>query len=82
MATLADHKGNDRITIGERSCDRTDALDILAGRLKSLPEKVRETTRLPLGIYQGLRFGIVLHAQRAAEAYPRRGRHAARHAVA
>jgi hypothetical protein len=34
-----------------------------------LPRNVRETTRIPIGNYRGLRFGIVLHAQFAPEIY-------------
>ena len=34
-----------------------------------MPKKVRETTRIPLGNYRGLGFGIVLHSQFAPEIY-------------
>jgi N12 class adenine-specific DNA methylase len=68
QATLSAH-AEDAIVIGERALSRSDALDILATRLKSLPERVRETTRIPLGRYQGLRFGVVLHGNGAGDVY-------------
>ena len=34
-----------------------------------MPKNVRETTRIPLGIYRGLRFGIVLHPQFPPDVY-------------
>src|SRR3954451_21357363 len=47
----------------------SDNPDILSGRLKTLPERVKETTRIPLGRYRGLSFGITMHAGGAAEVY-------------
>lgn len=41
----------------------------MSGRLDSLPLNVRETTRVPLGIYRGLRFGLVLHSQFPPDVY-------------
>ena len=35
----------------------------------ALPQNVRETRRVPLGIYRGLRFGLVLHPQFAPDVY-------------
>ncbi len=57
------------VTIGSRSSSRADAAGILAARLEALPETVRETRRLPLGVYRGLRFGMVLHPNFAPEIY-------------
>jgi hypothetical protein len=68
LATLTAHAG-DPVVIGDRPCPRTDAPDILARRLDALPVGVRETTRIPLGRYRGLRFGIALHGNNAADAY-------------
>jgi hypothetical protein len=68
QAALSAH-AEDAIIIGARAFSRTDALDILAGRLKSLPERVRETTRIPLGRYQGLQFGVVLHGNGACDVF-------------
>ena len=53
----------DPITIGGRTPAREDISDILGGKLEALPKSVRETTRITLGTYRGLRFGLVLHPQ-------------------
>ena len=45
-------------TIGKRAWPREDVPAILGGQLDALPQSVRETTRVPLGIYRGLRFGL------------------------
>ena len=57
------------ITIGSRTWPREDVPAILAGQLDALPRNVRETTRVPLGIYRGLRFGMVLHPQFPPDVY-------------
>jgi hypothetical protein len=67
-ATATAHAA-DPITIGSCTCSRENAPGILAGHLGSLPRNVGERCRLPLGIYQGLRFGVVLHPQFPAEVY-------------
>jgi hypothetical protein len=61
-ATAAVHAG-DLITIGKRDLAREDAPAVLARQLDLLPENVREMTRIPIGVYQGLRFGMILHPQ-------------------
>jgi len=35
----------------------------------ALPKNIRETTRIPLGTYRGMRFGIVLHSQFPPDVY-------------
>ena len=67
--TTAIAHADDRIAIGDRSYSRDDAAGVLASRLDSLPTIVRELQRIPLGIYRGLRFGIVLHAQFSPDVY-------------
>ncbi len=67
-ATAATHAA-DLITIGSHACSPEDAPAILGSRLDSLPRMVRETNRVPLGIYRGLRFGMVLHPQFAPDVY-------------
>jgi hypothetical protein len=42
---------------------------MLASRLDALPQYVRERCRVSLGIYRGLRFGLVLHPQFPPEVY-------------
>ncbi len=67
-ATATAHAG-DPITIGKRAWSREDAPAVLAGQLDALPRSVRDTTRVPLGTYRGLRFGMVLHPQFAPDVY-------------
>src|SRR5271157_5050418 len=59
-ATATAHAA-DPIIIGKRRIARDDTTAALAEQLDSLPGNVRERTRIPLGIYRGLRFGMVLH---------------------
>jgi hypothetical protein len=66
--TVTDH-ASDPVQIGRRTCPREDIPEFLGGELDALPRNVRETTRMPLGIYRGLRFGIVLHPQFPPEVY-------------
>jgi N12 class adenine-specific DNA methylase len=68
QATATTH-ADDPITFGKRPCGRDDAPAILAGKLDALPRNVRDTTRIPVGIYRGLRFGLVLHPQFPPDVY-------------
>ena len=67
-ATATAH-ADDPITIGGRTYPRDDVASVLGGKLDGLPKNVRETTRIPVGIYRGLRFGIVLNPQFPPEVY-------------
>ena len=67
-ATATSHAG-DPITISKRPWSREDAPAVLAGQLDTMPKNVRDTTRVPLGVYRGLRFGMVLHPQFAPDVY-------------
>ena len=67
-ATATAHAG-DPITIGKRAWSREDAPAMLAGQLDALPRNIRDTTRVPLGVYRGLRFGMVLHPQFPPDVY-------------
>jgi N12 class adenine-specific DNA methylase len=60
--TVTDHAA-DPITIGGRTPAREDISDVLGGKLDALPRDVRDTRRIPLGVYRGLSFGLVLHPQ-------------------
>ena len=62
-----DH-AHDPIIIGRQAWPREDAAAILGGKLDALPG-VRDTTRVPLGTYRGLRFGLVLHPQFPPDVY-------------
>ncbi|MDR3635869.1 MAG: DEAD/DEAH box helicase family protein [Isosphaeraceae bacterium] len=68
LATLTQHPHDDFILAGQ-PCGRIDAMAILAKRLDSLPEHVRETTRFPLGSHRGLQFGIEMYGNGAAEVF-------------
>ncbi len=68
QATAATHAG-DPITIGARTPLRDDVPAVLAGQLDSAIRNVRETTRVPLGIYHGLQFGLMLHPQFPPDVY-------------
>jgi N12 class adenine-specific DNA methylase len=62
IATAAAH-ATAPVTIGTRPYSRHDALEALAARLHALPAVVVETRMMPLGMYRGLRFGLVQHPQ-------------------
>jgi hypothetical protein len=62
-------RANDPITIGRRAYAREDATGALGSELDTLPRHVHETRRVPLGIYRGLRFGLVLHPHCAPDVY-------------
>ena len=67
--TTATAHAADPIAIGGRTYPREDIPEILGGKLDGLPKNVRETTRIPLGTYRGLRFGMVLHPQFPPDVY-------------
>jgi len=65
----SDAHADDPMMIGNRSVRHGDSLSALGNRLDELPEAVNEPRRVPLGVYRGLRFGIVLHPQFSLEIY-------------
>jgi hypothetical protein len=67
-ATATAHDA-DPITVGKRAWPREDAPAVLAERLDFLPRNVRDTTRMPIGTYRGLSFGLVLHPQFPPDVY-------------
>ena len=64
-ATLKAH-ADDPVTIGSRPV--ADPVAALGERLDALP-LVAQTRKIPLGIYRGLHFGMVLHPQYRPEVY-------------
>ena len=60
---------SDPVAIGSRTYSRDAIAEVLAGKLDSLPKNMQERTRIPLGIYRGLRFGMVLHPQFPPDVY-------------
>ena len=67
-ATLKTH-ATDAITIDGRSYSREDITNILGGKLDGLPKYVPETTKIPLGTYHGLTFGLFLRSQFPSDVY-------------
>ena len=62
-------RAGDPITIGGRTPLLDDVPAVLAGQLDSVLRDVRETTRVPIGIYRGLQFGLMLHPQFPPDVY-------------
>jgi N12 class adenine-specific DNA methylase len=56
---LSQHSA-DHIQIGSRILHPEDVMDVLGARLEQLPGKVLEPTRVELGRYRGLGFGLTL----------------------
>jgi N12 class adenine-specific DNA methylase len=67
-ATAKEH-ATDTIAIDGRPYAREDVPDILGGKLDGLPKHVLETTRIPLGTYRGLTFGLVVRPQFPPDVY-------------
>ena len=61
--STAKKHASDPIAIGGRNIARDAICDTLGGKLDAMPKHVQERTRIPLGTYRGLRFGMVLHPQ-------------------
>jgi hypothetical protein len=68
QATAAAHAA-DPLTISSRVYAREDAPSVLGSQLEALPRNVRETRRVPLGSFRGLRFGLVLHPHFPPDVY-------------
>jgi len=68
MAALAAHAA-DPVAIDGRGYAEEDAAKALGKYLNSIPDKVHETRRYPLGVYRGLTFGIVLNPLGAPDAF-------------
>jgi len=67
-ATAIAH-ADDSIVIGKHVVLRQDVMAALGQLLDSTPRTVSDMRRIPLGVYHGLRFGIILHAFSAPDAY-------------
>jgi hypothetical protein len=61
--------GNDPIIIGKRTPMRDEVIPTLRHALEALPSFVSETRRFPLGMYQGLWFGLVMHPYSSVEVF-------------
>ena len=67
IQTLLAHAG-DALIVGGRQC-RGEELKRLGAALDALPERVREASRVPLGTFSGLRFGLILYPQGVREVF-------------
>ncbi len=67
-ATAGEH-ADDPVIIGERKCLPDEVLAVLEKRLDDLPLTVRQPTRVPLGMYRGLSFGVVVRDLKPLEVY-------------
>ena len=65
----ADEHSDDSVIIGDRKCLRDDVLAVLEKRLDALPFTVRQPTRVPLGTYRGLSYGVVVRGPMPLEVY-------------
>ena len=61
----ADHP----IIIGKHSMAQDDLLAVLTKRLEALPFSVREPTRIPIGTYRGLSFGVIVNPNLSPDVY-------------
>ena len=68
LNTSTAHAG-DPLTVGGHVCDHKDMMVILCERLDSLPATVAFTRDVPLGMYRGLRFGLILDPRYSPELY-------------
>jgi hypothetical protein len=67
-ATAESHS-RDPTVIGDHRVLRDDVLGVLGERLEGLPRWVNERRRVTLGIYSGLRFGLVLRPEFSPEVF-------------
>lgn len=66
--TAISHAG-EPMAIAGRTVHRDDLLAVLGGKLDALPTHVRETTRVPMGTYRGLAFGLIVHPNFPPDVY-------------
>jgi N12 class adenine-specific DNA methylase len=67
-ATAVEH-AHDPTIIGKHPLAREDVAGVLAKKLDSLPLAVREPTRVPIGTYCGLNFGVIVHPSFPPDVY-------------
>jgi hypothetical protein len=68
IATMKIQASGDLI-IGQRRVAPDDAVEALSERMETLPRRLIQIERVPLGVYRGLGFGMVLHSHYAPEVY-------------
>src|SRR5262249_37007755 len=64
LDTLTAHSGDPTTGNGHGSAEKA-----LARRLNEIPDKVQRTSRIPLGTFQGLRIGLIIHPGSSREVF-------------
>lgn len=67
--TTTSNHAHDPLEIAGHQPPPEDVSTLLGKHLEALPQRVREPTRIPLGTYRGLRFGIELYPQFPSEVF-------------
>jgi hypothetical protein len=67
-ATAKEH-ADDRLKVGNHKPSREQVVGVLGESLDALPKHVSNTYRYPLGVYRGLKFGLILHPHWSPEVY-------------
>jgi hypothetical protein len=65
---VKEHEG-DLVSIAKHSLARDDVTAVLGKKLDALPFSVREPTRVPIGTYRGLAFGVIVHPSFPPDVY-------------
>lgn len=65
---VQEHEG-DLVSIGKHPLARDDVTTVLGKKMDSLPFSVREATRVPIGTYRGLAFGMIVHPSFPPDVY-------------
>ncbi len=68
QSTVTAH-ARDPVTINGRGYAKDETVAVLGAQLDKLPREVRQEQRFPLGVYRGLRFGLVLHRDFPPDVY-------------
>ncbi len=68
MASVKKH-ADDPITIGSRIVSHEGVTDALGKALESLPMTVTQLRHFPLGVYRGLKFGVILDPSWSLQVY-------------
>ncbi|WP_437193946.1 DEAD/DEAH box helicase family protein [Planctomicrobium sp. SH527] len=66
--TIEAHAGT-RITIGSTAWSKEDVSAVLGSKLESLPNHTRESTRVPIGKFKGLQYGLIIHPLTPPDVY-------------
>ena len=68
LATLTAH-ATDPVAVDDQAHAEEEVLKPLAKCLNAIPDKVPSTCRVPVGIYRGLVFGLMLHPHSAPDVF-------------